>query len=77
MTAGPPRNSGDSELEPSRDQEQGEFNTPALAYGVGLGILASSVAFAITQNPIWIGIGIPFGAALGIAIGEVLEGKRQ
>ena len=30
-------------------------------------------AFAITQNPVWIGIGIPFGAALGIVFGRYLR----
>ncbi len=45
----------------------------AVAFGVAFGIVVGSVAFATTQNPIWVGIGIPFGAALGIAYGEVIQ----
>ena len=60
-------------LHPKEDR----FNTLAIAYGVGFGIVISSVGFAITQNPVWIGIGIPFGAALGIVFGEALQKNRQ
>jgi len=53
--------------------KENRFNTLAIAYGVGFGIVIGSVVFAITQNPVWIGIGIPFGAALGIVFGEAPE----
>lgn len=64
-------------MESSGDPEAGRFNTLAVALGVALGIVVGSVVFAITQNPIWVGIGIPFGAALGIAYGEVIQENRD
>lgn len=61
-------------MEPSR--EEGGFNTLAVAIGVAFGIVFGSVVFAITQNPVWVGIGIPVGASLGIVYGEVLRERE-
>ena len=47
--------------------------TMAAGYGAAIGIIVGTVVFAITQNPVWIGIGIPFGAALGIVFGRYLR----
>jgi|GEM_PF-3790165 len=73
----PVSNPGEHELKSSTDSDEDSFNMRAVAYGVGFGIIVSSVVFAITQNPVWIGLGIPFGAALGIAFGEALQRTRQ
>jgi hypothetical protein len=48
--------------------------TMAAGFGAGIGIIVGVVVFAITQNPVWIGIGIPFGAAFGIVFGRYLSG---
>ena len=64
-------------MKSTRSSNEDGFNTQTVAYGVGFGIVVGSVVFAITQNPVWIGVGIPFGAALGIAFGEVLQKNRQ
>ena len=47
--------------------------TMAAGFGAAIGIIVGAVVFAITQNPVWIGIGIPFGAALGIVFGRYLR----
>jgi hypothetical protein len=47
--------------------------TMAAGFGAAIGIIVGSVVFAITQNPVWIGIGIPFGAAFGFAFGRYLR----
>ena len=73
----PASNPGEHELKSSTDSNEDGFSVRAVAYGVGFGIIVSSVVFAITQNPVWIGLGIPFGAALGIAFGEALQNTRQ
>ena len=64
-------------MESSRDPKEGRDNTPAVAYGVTFGIVLGSVVFALTEDPLWIGIGIPFGAALGIAVRAVLQADRR
>ncbi len=73
----PTSDPGEHELKSSTDSNEDGFNMKAVAYGVGFGIIVGSVAFAITQNPIWVGLGIPFGAALGIAFGEALQKTQQ
>jgi uncharacterized transporter YbjL len=57
-------------------REEGSDNTLAVALGVVLGITLGAVVFAITRNPIWLGIGIPFGAAVGMVLGTQLQGRR-
>lgn len=64
-------------MESSGEQEENHFNTLAVGLGVVFGIVGGSVVFAITQNPIWIGMGIPFGAALGVIYGEVAHENRE
>ncbi len=51
----------------SRDPKEWLDNNRPVAYGVSFGIIVGAVVFAITQNPVWIGLGIPFGAAVGAA----------
>ena len=41
--------------------------------GAGLGIVIGTVIFAVTGNAAWIGIGIVFGAGLGIAFAAALS----
>lgn len=38
------------------------------ALGIVIGIAVGGVLFAITQQQVWIGLAIPLGAALGIAL---------
>lgn len=56
-----------------QDPNEGRGNTPFVGLGIafvaGLGVLV----FAVTQNPVWIGI----GAGLGIVVGAVLDASRQ
>ena len=73
----PPSNPGENELESSTNRDEDRFNTLAVGYGAGFGIVIGSVVFAITQSPIWIGIGIPLGAALGIVLDEWLQHNRH
>ena len=48
-------------------------NNRPVAYGVSFGIIVGAVVYAITQNPVWIGLGIPFGAA----VGAVFQANRK
>jgi hypothetical protein len=54
-------------MDSSRDPKEWLDNNRPVAYGVSFGIIVGAVAVAITQNPVWIGLGIPFGAAVGAA----------
>jgi hypothetical protein len=56
-----------------QDPKPGRGATSALAFGTGIGIVVGTVVFAVTQNPIWIGIGLVFGAG----IGAVVQANRQ
>ena len=51
----------------STNTEEGRSNVRALSFGGGIGIIVGAVLTAITGNPAWIAIGLPFGAAFGIA----------
>ncbi len=63
----------DNDMEsPEGGYEARDLTMPA-GFGAAIGIIVGTVVFAITQNPVWIGIGIPFGAALGIAFGRYLR----
>jgi hypothetical protein len=70
-----PSNHRKKDMESSRGRNEGRDNTPAFFYqaglGAGLGIVLGIVVFALTQNAVWIGIGIVVGAALGIVVGAV------
>ncbi len=54
-------------MDSSRDPKEWLGNNRPIAYGISSGIIVGAVVFAITQNPVWIGLGIPFGAAVGAA----------
>ncbi len=41
------------------------MESSAIGRGAGLGLVLGIVVFAITQSPIWIGLGLVFGAAVG------------
>ena len=61
-------------MDSSRDpKEEWLGNNRPVAYGVTFGIIVGAVVFAITQNPVWIGLGIPFGAA----VGAVFQANRK
>ena len=80
-----PSNQGEKDMELSRDPKEGRDNTPLIALapllgiiiGGGLGIALGAVVFAITQNPIWIGMGMTFGAGLGLVVGAALQANRR
>ena len=40
----------------------------SVSYGTSFGIIIGSVVFAITQNPVWLGLGIVFGIAAGAGV---------
>ena len=50
-----------------QDPKERRGNTPFVAFGIIIGATLGTVVFAVTQNPVWIGIvsglGIVFGAA--------------
>lgn len=54
-----------------------ESNTGrAVGVGAGLGIVFGVVMFALNQDPVWIVLGLVFGAALGAIVGT-LQAKRR
>ncbi len=59
------------------DPSESRGVTLAVTYGAAFGVILGTVVFAITQNPVWIGIGIPFGAAFGTVFGAVLQRPGQ
>jgi len=54
-------------MAPSQSPSDWVDSNRPVAYGVSFGIIVGAVIFAITQNPIWIAIGVPFGGAVGAA----------
>ena len=52
-------------MEPSQDPNDRFDSNRRMAYGVSFGMIVGAVVFAITQNPIWIAIGVPLGAGAG------------
>jgi NhaP-type Na+/H+ or K+/H+ antiporter len=63
----------DKEMESPEDSNEARDLSMAAGFGAAIGIIVGAVVFAITQNPVWIGIGIPFGAAMGIVFGRYLR----
>jgi len=63
----------DKEMEASEDRNKARDLSMAAGFGAAIGIIVGAVVFAITQNPAWLGIGIPFGAAFGIVFGRYLR----
>jgi len=61
----------------TRDLREGRYSTPSVATGLVFGLIAGSVLLAITQNPVWVGLGIPFGAALGAVVGAVMQTNQR
>jgi len=57
----------EGDMEPSRSPKDWFGSNRPEAYGVSFGMVVGAVVFAITQNPIWIAIGVPLGAAAGAA----------
>lgn len=60
-------------IEAPKDRNEARDLRTAAGFGAAIGIIVGAVVFAITQNPVWIGIGIPSGAALGIVLGWYLR----
>ncbi len=52
-----------------QDPKEGGSNTPFVAFGIIIGAGLGAVVFAVTQNPIWIGI----FSGLGVVVGAVLQ----
>jgi NhaP-type Na+/H+ or K+/H+ antiporter len=67
------RRMADNDMESREGGYEARDLTMAAGFGAAIGIIVGAVVFAITQNPVWIGIGIPFGAALGIVFGRYLR----
>ncbi len=63
----------DNDMESPEGGNEARHLIMAAGFGAAIGIIVGTVVFAITQNPVWIGIGIPFGAALGIVFGRYLR----
>jgi NhaP-type Na+/H+ or K+/H+ antiporter len=63
----------DNDMESPEGGNETHDLTMAAGFGAAIGIIVGTVVFAITQNPVWIGIGIPFGAALGFVFGRYLR----
>ncbi len=67
------RRMADNDMESPEGGYEARDLTMAAGFGASIGIMVGAVVFAITQNPVWIGIGIPFGAALGFVFGRYLR----
>ena len=52
-----------------QDPKEERGNAPFVAYGIMIGAIIGVVVFAVTQNPIWIGI----LSGLGVVVGAVLQ----
>ncbi len=63
----------DNDIEAPVDRNEARDLSMVAGFGAAIGIIVGAVVFAITQNPVWIGIGIPFGVALGIVFGRYLR----
>ena len=60
-------------------EDRNERRNRSLAAGIGtaFGIIAGAVVVAITQNPVWIALGIIFGPAFGIALAAIALANRR
>ena len=67
----------DNDMESPEDRNEARDLTMAAGFGAAIGIIVGTVVFAITQNPVWIGIGIPFGAAFGVRLWAVPQTTRR
>ncbi len=56
-----------------QDPKEERGNAPFVAYGIMIGAIIGVVVFAVTQNPVWIGI----VSGLGIVVGAVLQANRR
>ncbi len=56
-----------------QDPKEGRSNAPFVAFGIIIGASLGVVVFAVTQNPIWIGI----LSGLGVVVGAVLQANRR
>ena len=56
-----------------QDPKESSSNTPFVAFGIIIGASLGTVVFAVTQNPVWIGI----ISGLGIVVGGVLQANRR
>lgn len=52
----------------SQDDKADPRAWSTLAFGAGLGLVVGIVVFAVSQNPVWIGIGLVFGGAIGAVV---------
>ncbi len=57
----------------SQDPKERRDNAPFVAYGIMIGASLGVVVFAVTQNPVWIGI----LSGLGVVVGAVLQANRR
>lgn len=56
-----------------QDPKDGGSNIPFVAFGIMIGASLGTVVFAVTQNPVWIGI----VSGLGIVFGAALQANRR
>ncbi len=56
-----------------QDSKEDRGNAPFVAFGIIIGAGLGAVVFAVTQNPIWIGI----FSGLGVVVGAVLQANRR
>ncbi|MCH7892549.1 MAG: hypothetical protein IH921_13710 [Gemmatimonadetes bacterium] len=56
-----------------QDPKERRGNAPFVAFGIIIGASLGRVVFAVTQNPVWIGI----VSGLGIVVGAVLQANRR
>ena len=60
-------------MESSKDPKEGQGSAPFVAFGIIIGSSLGVVVFALTQNPVWIGI----LSGLGIVVGAILQANRR
>jgi hypothetical protein len=56
-----------------QDPKEGRGDAPFVAFGLIFGASLGVVVFALTQNPIWIGI----LSGIGMVVGAVLQENRR
>ncbi len=66
-------------MESSTDPKKGRDNilAQAVAYGLIIGAIVGSVVFALTQNPVLLGIAPGLGLVVGIIVGTARQANRQ
>ena len=52
-------------------------NLRLIGIGAAFGIIIGVVGFAVTDSPVWIALGLPFGAALGAAADRLGYGRGR